>query len=77
MSAGNESMKLSRRISTGSIPPSKDDLSRFYINQDTTSGGDQVLDLAWERTNLLGSARYAALIVEHVLQSNVGEGSGA
>lgn len=50
----------------GSIPPQKDDLTRFYINQQTAQnqtncdgkGGTtcHFLDLAWERTNLLGSA---------------------
>lgn len=47
-------------VVTGSIPPSKDDLSRFYVNieQVTDSGGNKLLFLylAWERSNLLGSA---------------------
>ncbi len=47
-------------VVTGSIPPNKDDLSRFYINveQITNSSGKKLifLYLAWERTNLLGSA---------------------
>ncbi len=47
-------------IVTGQIPPSKDDLSRFYVNleQQTTSTGGKLLFLylAWERSNLLGSA---------------------
>jgi hypothetical protein len=42
-------------VVTGSIPPSKDDLSRFYINHEK-AGGNDYLYLAWERTNLLGSA---------------------
>jgi hypothetical protein len=42
-------------VGTGSIPPNKDDLSRFYINQEHTTSAD-FLYLAWERTNLLGSA---------------------
>jgi SdrD B-like protein len=42
-------------VGTGSIPPNKDDLSRFYINQEK-AGGDDFLYLAWERTNTLGSA---------------------
>ena len=43
----------------GSIPPNKDDLSRFYVNQEHTGSGTTAQDflyLAWERTNLLGSA---------------------
>lgn len=40
----------------GSIPPRKDDLSRFYVNQETGTNGHNLLYLAWERTDLLGSA---------------------
>ncbi len=46
---------LAPSIGTGSIPPNKDDLSRFYVNQEKANGKDY-LYLAWERTNLLGSA---------------------
>jgi hypothetical protein len=42
-------------VVSGSIPPSKDDLSRFYVNQEHAGGNDFVY-LAWERSNLLGSA---------------------
>jgi len=42
-------------VVTGSIPPSKDDLSRFYVNKERINGNDY-LYLAWERSNLLGSA---------------------
>jgi hypothetical protein len=42
-------------VGTGSIPPNKDDLSRFYVNKERASGNDY-LHLAWERTNTLGSA---------------------
>ena len=42
-------------VGDGSIPPNKDDLSRFYVNQEKASGSD-FLYLAWERTNTLGSA---------------------
>jgi Prealbumin-like fold domain len=38
-------------------PPNKDDLVRIYTNQERGSTtGDQYVYLAWERTNLLGSA---------------------
>lgn len=68
---GTKEDDVSPTVVDGSIPPQKDDLSRFYINQqlatqDGTSGtgsnaitfhkGDNLLYLAWERTNLLGSA---------------------
>ena len=46
---------LAPAVGAGSIPPNKDDLSRFYINQEKASGND-FLFLAWERTNSLGSA---------------------
>jgi hypothetical protein len=42
-------------VVNGSIPPSKDDLSRFYVNKERV-GGQDFLYLAWERSNLLGSA---------------------
>jgi hypothetical protein len=42
-------------VVSGQIPPSKDDLSRFYVNQEK-AGGNDYLYLAWERSNLLGSA---------------------
>jgi hypothetical protein len=40
---------------TGSIPPNKSDLSRFYVNKEKAAGSDY-LYLAWERSNVLGSA---------------------
>jgi hypothetical protein len=42
-------------VVTGSIPPNKSDLSRFYEASETI-GGQTFLYLAWERTNVLGSA---------------------
>jgi uncharacterized surface anchored protein len=42
-------------VVSGQIPPSKDDLSRFYVNKEKV-GGIDFLYLAWERSNLLGSA---------------------
>lgn len=41
-------------VVSGQIPPNKDDLSRFYVNQERAT--DDFLFLAWERSNLLGSA---------------------
>lgn len=43
-------------VVTGSIPPNKSDLTRFYVANDTGSNGDKFIYLAWERTNTLGSA---------------------
>jgi hypothetical protein len=52
-------------VVSGQIPPQKDDLSRFYVNKEhrniANCGGTGInscdyLYLAWERSNLLGSA---------------------
>jgi hypothetical protein len=46
-------------IVNGSIPPNKSDLSRFYEASETVGSGSSAqtfLYLAWERTNVLGSA---------------------
>ena len=42
-------------VVSGSIPPNKSDLSRFYVSHES-AGGNFFLYLAWERTNVLGSA---------------------
>jgi hypothetical protein len=42
-------------VVTGSIPPQKSDLTRFYVANEFTSGKN-FLYLAWERSNILGSA---------------------
>lgn len=42
-------------VVTGSIPPQKSDLTRFYVANEFVSGSN-FLYLAWERTNVLGSA---------------------
>jgi hypothetical protein len=42
---------------TGSIPPNKSDLMRFYVNKEKAgSPAEDYLYLAWERSNVLGSA---------------------
>jgi hypothetical protein len=40
----------------GSIPPNKSDLSKLYVAFENPSADDYFLYLAWERTNVLGSA---------------------
>jgi hypothetical protein len=42
-------------VVSGSIPPQKSDLTRFYEASETVNG-QTFLYLAWERTNVLGSA---------------------
>lgn len=42
-------------VVTGSVPPNKSDLTRFYVSHENVSG-NFFLYLAWERTNTLGSA---------------------
>jgi hypothetical protein len=41
---------------TGSIPPNKSDLTRFYVASETGANGHFYLYLAWERSNILGNA---------------------
>ncbi|MET9270311.1 hypothetical protein [Kribbella sp. NPDC003557] len=43
-------------VVTGSIPPQKSDLTRFYVASETAANGKVYLYLAWERSNVLGSA---------------------
>jgi hypothetical protein len=42
-------------VVTGSIPPQKSDLTRFYVGSEFVSNAN-FLYLAWERSNVLGSA---------------------
>jgi hypothetical protein len=42
-------------VGDGSIPPQKSDLTRFYVGSEFRSGSN-FLYLAWERSNVLGSA---------------------
>jgi hypothetical protein len=60
---GTKEDDVTPTVVDGQIPPNKDDLSRFYINQEVAgssggivNAGDNMLYLAWERSNLLGSA---------------------
>ncbi|MDX6200095.1 MAG: hypothetical protein QOJ79_3246 [Actinomycetota bacterium] len=43
-------------VVNGSIPPNKNDLSRFYEASQQASGGDIYLQLAWERLVNIGNA---------------------
>jgi hypothetical protein len=43
-------------VVSGSIPPNKSDLTRFYEASEVGSNGHNFLYLAWERSNVLGSA---------------------
>ena len=42
-------------VVTGSIPPQKSDLTRFYVGSEFANNSN-FLYLAWERSNVLGSA---------------------
>lgn len=53
---GTKEDNPSATIVTGSIPPNKSDLTRFYEASEAVSGGDTFLYLGWERSNVLGSA---------------------
>jgi hypothetical protein len=43
-------------VVSGSIPPNKSNLTRFYEASETGSNNDNFLYLGWERTNSLGTA---------------------
>jgi hypothetical protein len=43
-------------VVSGSIPKNKSDLTRFYEASSIGSNGHNFLDLAWERSNILGTA---------------------
>jgi hypothetical protein len=46
-------------VVTGSIPPNKSDLTRFYESSEfSTANNHNFLYLAWERTNVLGTANF-------------------
>ncbi len=52
---GTKEDNASVTVVSGSIPPNKSDLTRFYEASEF-AGGSNFLYLAWERTNSLGSA---------------------
>jgi hypothetical protein len=58
-------------VVSGSIPPNKSDLTRFYVNHEK-DGTDDLLYLAWERSNVLGSANMDF----EFNQSDTGSGNG-
>src|SRR5215472_16266618 len=45
-------------VVNGSIPPNKSDLTRFYEASEIGSNSHNFLYLAWERSNVLGSANF-------------------
>ena len=45
-------------VVSGSIPPNKSDLTRFYEASEVGSNNHNFLYLAWERTNVLGTANF-------------------
>jgi Prealbumin-like fold domain len=45
-------------VVTGSIPPNKSDLTRFYEASSTGGNGHNFVYLAWERSNVLGTANF-------------------
>ncbi len=58
-------------VVSGSIPPNKSDLTRFYIANEYASAGN-FLYLAWERSNVLGSAN-----IDFEINKNVTSGFSA
>ncbi len=53
---GTKEDDVTPTVVSGSIPPNKSDLTRFYVANNKGSNDHQFLYLAWERTNTLGSA---------------------
>jgi hypothetical protein len=52
---GSKEDLVNPTVVSGSIPPNKSDLTRFYINKEQV-GSHHYVYLAWERSNILGSA---------------------
>ena len=53
---GTKEDDLTPTVVSGSIPPNKSDLTRFYVANNTGSNSHKFIYLAWERTKTLGSA---------------------
>jgi hypothetical protein len=53
---GTKEDNASVTVVSGSIPPNKSDLTRFYEASETGTNNHNFLYLAWERSNVLGSA---------------------
>ena len=63
-------------VVTGSIPPNKSDLIRFYEAAEFASGSN-FLYLAWERTNILGNANMDFEISQNATTGFSGSTTGA
>jgi hypothetical protein len=62
-------------VVTGSIPPNKNDLSRFYVASES-AGGSNFLYLAWERLVNIGSANLDLEINQNVTAGFTGTSTG-
>jgi hypothetical protein len=63
-------------VVTGSIPPNKSDLTRFYEASEIGSNGHNFLYLAWERSNVLGSANMDFEINQNATSGFTGSTTG-
>jgi hypothetical protein len=63
-------------IVTGSIPPNKNDLTRFYISSEF-SGGSNFLYLGWERAVNIGNANLDLEINQHATAGFTGTSTGS
>src|SRR6266487_2156430 len=63
------------KVVTGSIPPNKNDLTRFYIGSEFANG-DNFLYLAWERLVNIGSANMDLEINQHPTPGFTGTTTG-
>src|SRR5215469_13533188 len=63
-------------VVTGSIPPNKSDLTRFYEASEVGSNNHNFLYLAWERSNVLGSANMDFEINQNATSGFTGSTTG-
>ena len=73
---GTKEDNASVTVVNGSIPPNKSDLSRFYEASEFANGNN-FLYLAWERSNVLGSANMDFEINQHPTSGLTASFSGA
>jgi hypothetical protein len=72
---GTKEDNAAATVVTGSIPPNKNDLSRFYVGSES-AGGSNFLYLAWERLVNIGSANLDLEINQKVTAGFTGTTTG-
>src|SRR5712691_5381294 len=72
---GTKEDNASATVVNGSIPPNKNDLTRFYVGSEST-GGSNFLYLAWERAVNIGSANLDLEINQNATSGFTGSTTG-